>query len=458
MADLTLRSVKGSELTFGEIDRNFLSLDSDLQYVRHKIYFGNVEVEHAFNVYEHARIDASIDSLNGKINSFDASLDASIDSISGQLNFFQGNIDSLNGKLNVININLESSIDSLGGKLNSINNNLLSEISDVSDAQIDYVGSLGVDVSGSYITSTLATNVTRGTVKIGYAANGKNYPVQLSSEKMFVNVPWSDTQGTDTTYTAGSGLALTGTTFSNTAPDRVVSITGSGATTVTGTYPNFTVSSTSGTSGPSYTAGDGLALTGTQFALDGTRTGNFVATGEMGCTTRIDIKGTTLDGSGNPHVFFKDANGVNRGLVYMSPQTVPGNTITAMLMSVANSSGSAVQNIIRGAHDGETNLYYAGQRKLSTTNAGAFVYGSFGSSSYSLSTDSMNDSGTFTPMISAVDLGRAFKRIRQSITSVSSFDSLQSNLDSGLNELATRFEGYSGMLDSTDSTGSYGIV
>ena len=28
-----------------------------------------------------------------------------------------------------------------------------------------------------------------------YTANGKNYPVQLSGEKMFVNVPWSNTQG-----------------------------------------------------------------------------------------------------------------------------------------------------------------------------------------------------------------------------------------------------------------------
>ncbi len=48
------------------------------------------------------------------------------------------------------------------------------------------------------------------------------------------------------TYTAGSGLSLTGTTFSNTAPDQTVSLTGSGGTTVSGNYPNFTISSTSG--------------------------------------------------------------------------------------------------------------------------------------------------------------------------------------------------------------------
>jgi hypothetical protein len=35
----------------------------------------------------------------------------------------------------------------------------------------------------------LAANGTRGGVQIGYVENGQNYPVQLSSEKMFVNVP-----------------------------------------------------------------------------------------------------------------------------------------------------------------------------------------------------------------------------------------------------------------------------
>ena len=45
-------------------------------------------------------------------------------------------------------------------------------------------------------TLPLAANGTRGGVQIGYVENAKNYPVELSSEKMFVNVPW-----TDTTYT-----------------------------------------------------------------------------------------------------------------------------------------------------------------------------------------------------------------------------------------------------------------
>jgi hypothetical protein len=49
---------------------------------------------------------------------------------------------------------------------------------------------------------------------------------------------------TNTTYTAGTGLSLTGTQFANTAPDQTVSLTGAGAATITGTYPNFTITTT----------------------------------------------------------------------------------------------------------------------------------------------------------------------------------------------------------------------
>lgn len=45
-------------------------------------------------------------------------------------------------------------------------------------------------------------------------------------------------------YTAGTGIDISGTVISNTAPDQVVSITGAGINAVTGTYPNFTVTGT----------------------------------------------------------------------------------------------------------------------------------------------------------------------------------------------------------------------
>lgn len=62
----------------------------------------------------------------------------------------------------------------------------------------------GVAANANNYSLPLATASVRGGAKIGYEENGKNYPVELDSEKMFVNVPWENT-----TYTnfvkSGSG-------------------------------------------------------------------------------------------------------------------------------------------------------------------------------------------------------------------------------------------------------------
>ncbi|MDP5171764.1 MAG: hypothetical protein NWR72_16065, partial [Bacteroidia bacterium] len=62
-------------------------------------------------------------------------------------------------------------------------------------------------------------------------------------------------------YTAGTGISISGAVISNTAPDQTVSLTGAGATNVSGTYPNFTITSTDNNT--TYTAGTGISLSGT---------------------------------------------------------------------------------------------------------------------------------------------------------------------------------------------------
>jgi hypothetical protein len=75
---------------------------------------------------------------------------------------------------------------------------------------------------------------------------------------------------TNTTYTAGSGLALTGTVFSNTSPDRTVALTGAGATSISGTYPNFTITSTDTNTVYTHPSSHPISfITGLQAALDG---------------------------------------------------------------------------------------------------------------------------------------------------------------------------------------------
>ena len=54
-------------------------------------------------------------------------------------------------------------------------------------------------------TYTTATSSTLGLIKIGYAETGKNYPVELSAGKAYVNVPWTDN---NTTYSTATSSVL----------------------------------------------------------------------------------------------------------------------------------------------------------------------------------------------------------------------------------------------------------
>lgn len=88
----------------------------------------------------------------------------------------------------------------LGGV--KIGANLTNSSGTISLTKTNIVSALGYTPPTTNTTYGLATSTANGLIKIGYAANGKNYPVVLDSEgKAYVNVPWTDT---NTTYTLGS--------------------------------------------------------------------------------------------------------------------------------------------------------------------------------------------------------------------------------------------------------------
>ena len=84
--------------------------------------------------------------------------------------------------------------------------------------QTSFLRGDGTWVVPTNTTYAKANTTTLGLVMIGYAENGKNYPVELdSSGKMYVNVPWTDT---NTTYgvvgaNGSTGLVKNGSTVTS---------------------------------------------------------------------------------------------------------------------------------------------------------------------------------------------------------------------------------------------------
>jgi hypothetical protein len=106
-------------------------------------------------------------------------------------------------------------------------------------------GTWAIDISGNAATATSATSATTA----GKVANA---------------------------LTIGSGLSGTSfdgsasVTITNTAPDQVVTLTQGGTTTITGTYPNFTISSSDAYSGTVTSVATGTGLTGGPITSSGT--------------------------------------------------------------------------------------------------------------------------------------------------------------------------------------------
>jgi hypothetical protein len=97
------------------------------------------------------------------------------------------------------------------------------------------------------------------------------------------------------TVVAGTGISVDSTDpanpiVTNSAPDQVVSLTGAGTTTVTGTYPSFTITSTGGTGGGDVTGPTGAVednfasydgITGKIIKDSGKKASDFMAAGSV---------------------------------------------------------------------------------------------------------------------------------------------------------------------------------
>jgi hypothetical protein len=106
-----------------------------------------------------------------------------------------------------------------------------------------------VSISGTYPSFTVGASITNSARLTGAGTAGSPLDFAQNGATNGQVYKWNGSvwaPGTDnnTTYTAGTGISVVGTTITNTAPDQTVALAGAGLTSISGTYPSFTVTST----------------------------------------------------------------------------------------------------------------------------------------------------------------------------------------------------------------------
>ena len=147
---------------------------------------------------------------------------------------------------------------------------------------VTFVGGTGMDVthSGDTITITnTSTNTDTNTIAQFTADNGATTSYSGNG-----NAGPLDIQG-------GTGIttSLSGNTINiqNDAPDQTVSISGSGATSVSGSYPNFTITSQDNNTQYTGNSSKGITLSGTTFQFSGTHDSTLHCSGQI--SSAVDI-------------------------------------------------------------------------------------------------------------------------------------------------------------------------
>ena len=203
-------------------------------------------------------------------------------------------------------------------------------------------GTITINATDTNTTYSTATSSTLGLVKIGYSENGKNYPVELSSGKMFVNVPWTDTD-----------------TNTQLSTEQVQDIVGGMVSGNTETNISVTYNDSTGKLNFSSTN------TNTNILSGGTITGDVTVNGDM----------TFEDGHK-----LELGTGADLDLYHTSNNSYIDNN-TGNLYIRCNPSGEIhlrpkeSENGIIVRNDGKAELYFDNAKKLETVTGGVNVTG-----------------------------------------------------------------------------------
>jgi hypothetical protein len=141
-----------------------------------------------------------------------------------------------------------------------------------------------VSLGGSVtVTATASAALTIGTGLSGTSYNGST-AVTIANTGVLSNI-------------AGTAISVSGATgnvtITNTAPDQVVTLTQGGTTTITGTYPNFTISSADQYAGTVTSVGGTGTVSGITLSGTVTTSGNLTLGGALDLSSPPAIGNTT---------------------------------------------------------------------------------------------------------------------------------------------------------------------
>ena len=158
-----------------------------------------------------------------------------------------------------------SFLDAVTAQANSASASATSAANSLAAIQQTEVTSASFDTSDGVLTLTKTGGAT-----VTADLDGRFLTSYTETNNLTTAVTWADVPDANITessvtqhltaanvtspLTGGTGISVASNgTITNDSPDQTVALTGTGATTITGTYPNFTINSTNTT----YTVGDG---------------------------------------------------------------------------------------------------------------------------------------------------------------------------------------------------------
>jgi hypothetical protein len=230
-------------------------------------------------------------------------------------------------------------------------------------------------------TLGVATSSNLGGIKIGYTENGKNYPVELSANKAFVNVPWTDTvyshpshPGDDASVDTG---VLTGATVIsdldfNITTDTLGHVTDANASVATRTLTLANLGYTGATDANNYTHPNHTGQV--------TSTGDGATAVHFSAITAQTALGANFASADQVLVYDQSATQLKKGNIgdlqtYMqnnltfttnTDEDVNNANLLYALENLQSSGGTADENIVIGKDSGDT-IVITGNLQVSGT-------------------------------------------------------------------------------------------